>query len=75
MITRSRKDWSVGATVKVGFLQLRVVGFRAVFDGMPDIYDLESLDGSKQYEFIPHFDLWSPYGLEYMAANGLTRIN
>jgi hypothetical protein len=57
----SSQDWSVGATVKVGFLQLRVLGVRDVYDGMPDIYDLESLDGSRQYEFIPH--------------NGLSRIN
>ena len=53
------KDWSIGATVKVGFLTLRVVGSRAIKDRMPDIYSLESLDGTKKYEFIPH--------------NGLTR--
>jgi len=60
MITRTKQNWSVGQTVQVGFLQLRVVGVRAVKDGMPDIYTLESLDGKKKYEFIPH--------------NGLTRI-
>jgi hypothetical protein len=60
-ITRTTQDWSVGCTVKVGFLQLRVMGIRAVYDGMPDIYDMETLDGSKQYQFIPH--------------NGLTRIS
>lgn len=63
MITKwkSRQDWSIGQTVKVGFMTLRVLGVRAVKDCLPDIYDLESLDGSKKYEFIPH--------------NGLSRIN
>lgn len=61
MITRSKQDWTVGKIVKVGFLSLRVLAVTAIKDGMPDIYSLESLDGSKQYEFIPH--------------NGLTRTN
>ncbi len=60
MITRTKQNWNTGEVVKVGFLKLRVVSARAEFDGMPDIYTLESLDGSKRYEFIPH--------------NGLTRI-
>lgn len=60
MITRTKQDWSIGQTVKVGFLTLRVLSVRAEKDYLPDIYTLESLDGSKQYEFIPH--------------NGLTRI-
>ncbi len=54
MIRRSTQDWSIGKVVKVGFLALRVVGIRAVKDGLPDIYDMESLDGGKRYEFIPH---------------------
>jgi len=48
------KNWSIGAIVKVGFMTLKVVGIRAVKDYLPDIYELESLDGSKRYEFIPH---------------------
>lgn len=40
--------------MKVGFMTLKVVGIRAVKDYLPDIYELESLDGSKRYEFIPH---------------------
>ena len=59
--TKSGNEWIPGSVVKVGFLSLRVVDCRAVKDGMPDIYTLVSLDGSKSYEFIPH--------------NGLTRIN
>ena len=59
MIRNTKQDWTIGKVVKVGFLSLRIVGAKAVFDGLPDIYDLESLDGTKKYEFIPH--------------NGLTR--
>lgn len=60
MIKNSKQNWVVGHEVRVGFLTLRVTGVRAVKDFMPDIYDMESLDGSKRYEFIPH--------------NGLTRV-
>jgi len=60
MITKTKQDWSIGSIVKVGFLTLRVMAVRAEYDFMPDIYTLESLDSSKQYEFIPH--------------NGLSRI-
>ncbi len=60
-ITKSKQDWTPGATVKVGFMTLRVVSVRAVKDYLPDIYTLESLDGTKKYEFIPH--------------NGLSRIS
>jgi hypothetical protein len=59
-ITNSKQDWTPGSIVSVGFLKLRVLGFKAVKDSMPDIYTLESMDGRKLYEFIPH--------------NGLTRI-
>jgi hypothetical protein len=61
MIRKTKQDWSIGSTVKVGFLTLRVTGVEAVFDGLPDIYTLESLDSARHYEFIPH--------------NGLVRIN
>ena len=57
MINKTKQDWSIGNIVKVGFMQLRVTGIRAVRDGMPDIYDMESLDSSKKYEFIPHSGL------------------
>ena len=61
MITRTKQNWDNGSIVKVGFMTLRVLSVRAVFDGLPDIYTLESLDRSIKYEFIPH--------------NGLTRLN
>jgi hypothetical protein len=58
--TSKNKDWSIGATVKVGFLTLKVVDIQAVNDGLPDIYTLSSLNNTKHYHFIPH--------------NGLTRV-
>lgn len=54
MIKATKQSWEIGAIVKVGFCKLRVKAIRAIYDGLPDIYDLESIDGSKQYEFIPH---------------------
>ena len=54
MITHTKQNWQVGNVVKVGFLSLRVVDAKAEYDGLPDIYTLESIDGSKRYEFIPH---------------------
>jgi len=60
-IQRSKQDWSNGSIVRVGFMELRVLGVQDVYDGLPDIYTLESLDGERTYEFVPH--------------NGLNRIN
>lgn len=60
MIKNSKQDWSIGSTVKVGFLTLKVIAVRAEKDYLPDIYTLESAKG-KKYEFIPH--------------NGLTAID
>jgi len=53
-ITKSKQDWSVGSTVKVGFLTLRVTGMRSVVDGKPDIYELVNANGDKTYDFTPH---------------------
>lgn len=60
MIKNSKQNWSIGSVVKVGFMQLKVINARAEHDYLPDIYTLESLDGKRTYEFIPH--------------NGLTRV-
>jgi hypothetical protein len=57
MITKTKQDWSIGNTVKVGFMQLQVVGARAEKDFMPDIYELIDSKGNK-YEFIPHNGLF-----------------
>jgi hypothetical protein len=55
MITKTKQNWSVGATVKVGFLSLRVTSIELTpGDYMPDAYHLESLDGNKTYRFVPH---------------------
>ena len=61
MITNTKQDWSIGSLVNVGFLKsLKVISWRAEYDGLPDIYTLESKNGNL-YEFTPH--------------NGLVRIN
>lgn len=60
MITNTKQDWSIGSLVNVGFLKLKVISYRAEYDGLPDIYTLESKNGNL-YEFTPY--------------NGLVRIN
>ena len=60
-ITNTRQNWQVGALVNVGFMKnLKIIKVDAIFDGLPDIYTLESTTG-KLYEFTPH--------------NGLVRID
>ena len=54
MITRTKQNWEPGQIVKVGFMSLRVLSVRAEKDFLSDIYTLESIDGAKRYEFIPH---------------------
>jgi hypothetical protein len=54
MITNTKQNWQVGEKVRIGFLNLTVYGFKAIKDGLPDIYTLVSLDGEKVYEFIPY---------------------
>ena len=55
---RKAQDWSPGAVVQVGFLSLRITGYRPTpGDGMPDVYELEALDGSRRYDFTPHLGL------------------
>ena len=52
--TRSKQDWTVGATVKVGFLTLTITKIIPTpGDGQPDEYRLVSASG-KQYSFVPH---------------------
>lgn len=53
------KNWEIGAEVSIGFMKgLKVVAVRAEYDGLPDIYTLESKTG-KKYEFIPHNGLYA----------------
>jgi hypothetical protein len=57
MITRTSQRWEVGQKVKVGFLTLKVVGFKATpGDYKPDVYLLENAKGI-QYVFTPHYGL------------------
>lgn len=53
-ISNSKQDWSVGKTVKVGFMTLKIVGIRAEKDSLPDIYELVNEKNGNKYEFIPH---------------------
>ena len=51
---RSKQDWSIGNTVKVGFMTLKITDCKAVKDGLPDIYYLVNEKNGNKYEFIPH---------------------
>lgn len=48
------QDWSIGSTVRVGFLQLRVIG-----KAQTGAWILESLAGDKHYEFHPYTGLYA----------------
>lgn len=55
MIRNTRQNWTVGSTVRVGFLRLRVLASIATPGNYrPDEYALESLDGRAFYRFTPH---------------------
>ena len=42
-ITNSKQSWQVGDRVNVGFMKnLLVTKIEAIYDGLPDIYTLES---------------------------------
>ena len=51
MIKNTKHKLSIGHIVQVGFLKLRIINIRAVYE---DIYEMESLDSKTKYEFIPH---------------------
>jgi hypothetical protein len=60
MIRNSKQNWTVGSTVKVGFLTLVVKAAIATpGDGLPDVYFLANVAGTKLYEFTPHKGLRS----------------
>ncbi|MCK4121365.1 hypothetical protein HFK83_03135 [Ralstonia pseudosolanacearum] len=55
MITKTKQNWQVGATVKVGFLTLVVKAAVATpGDFQPDAYILVNLAGTQLYKFVPH---------------------
>jgi hypothetical protein len=55
MITKTKQNWTVGATVKVGFLSLVVKASVATpGDYLPDAYILANQAGTQLYRFVPH---------------------
>jgi hypothetical protein len=62
MITKSKQQWEVGQTVKVGFLNNLTVIAKVPTPGdyAPDAYILRSPKGT-EYRFVPH--------------NGIERLN
>lgn len=55
MINRSKQNWTVGSTVKVGFLSLMVKAAVATpGDYLPDAYILANAAGTQLYKFVPH---------------------
>lgn len=60
MITKSKQNWTVGQTVRVGFMSLVVrAAIATPGDGMPDVYLLSNKAGDKLYSFVPHNGLTS----------------
>ena len=55
MIRNSKQNWTIGSTVKVGFLTLKVVAaIKTPGDNLPDAYFLTDVGGTKIYRFVPH---------------------
>jgi hypothetical protein len=55
-MSKSKQDWTVGQTVRVGFLSLVVVaGLEATGDGNPGAYILTN--GTQLYSFTPYCGL------------------
>lgn len=58
MTFKPKQNWSIGSTVKVGFLSFEVV--RKVptpGDFRPDVFHLTGVKNRKPYTFQPHFGL------------------
>jgi hypothetical protein len=53
---KQKQNWSIGATVRIGFMQLRVISEKIPTPGnyAADEYALESIDGTRWYRFTPH---------------------
>ncbi|MDT7514696.1 hypothetical protein [Rhodoferax mekongensis] len=55
MVSSSKQNWTVGNTVKVGFLFLVVKAAIATpGDYLPDAYILANTKGTQLYKFVPH---------------------
>lgn len=58
---KAKQIWEIGNIVKVGFLMLKVTGKKQIPGIDQQGYLLESIDGSKKYDYAPF--------------NGLCRLN
>ena len=54
---KQKQDWSIGNTVKVGFLTLTVEHKILTPAGEPDVYRLVGRNGAR-YDFVPHGGLY-----------------
>ena len=55
MITKTKQNWTVGSTVKVGFMSLTVkAAVVTPNDYLPDAYILTNAAGTQLYKFVPH---------------------
>jgi hypothetical protein len=55
MITKSKQNWQVGETVKVGFMSLIVAAkVPTPGDYLPDAYALTNKGATAFYRFVPH---------------------
>lgn len=55
MITKTKQNWTIGQTVKIGFMSLVVKAAVATpGDYLPDAYILTNVDGTQLYKFVPH---------------------
>jgi hypothetical protein len=69
MINKTKQDWTVGNTVKVGFLALVVCSAVATpGDYMPDAYILSNKAADKFYVFVPHNGLQGGFRTEQEAT-------
>lgn len=65
MVKNSKQVWQVGETVKVGFLNLRILAKVATPGNyLPDQYALTDKTGERFYRFIPHHGLERCYSLQ-----------
>ena len=55
MITKTKQNWTIGQTVKIGFMSLVVKAAVATpGDYLPDAYILTNVAGTQLYKFVPH---------------------
>ena len=55
MARNAKQDWSVGETVQVGFMRLRVLAkVSTPGNFLPDQYALTNAAGDRFYRFVPH---------------------